>query len=85
LTRARIFLIASDLDPDDYRKIKIETQERINRLEAMLTTESSSSTNVGLLFTQYFYNKWFLIRNFAENANQGLKKVKKKKKNPSGN
>ena len=52
LTKARNLLIAGDLDADDYRKIKIETGERINRLESMLTTKNSNVTNVGPLLNK---------------------------------
>lgn len=52
LTKARNLLIAGDLDADDYRKIKIETGERINRFESMLTTKDSNVTNVGPLLNK---------------------------------
>lgn len=56
LTRARNLLIAGDLDPDDYRKIKIESEEKINRLEIQLTTESTSMTSVEPLLNKAFSN-----------------------------
>jgi site-specific DNA recombinase len=46
LTKARNLLIGGDLDPDDYRTIKIETEERINRLEAKLTTGIKGTASV---------------------------------------
>lgn len=46
LTKARNLLIVGDLDPNDYRIIKIETEEKINRLEAKLTTGIKGTANV---------------------------------------
>ncbi|MBC5862880.1 recombinase family protein [Flavobacterium turcicum] len=46
LARARNLLVNGDLDADDYRKIKIETEEKINRLEAKLTTGNSKISNI---------------------------------------
>lgn len=46
LGRARNLLVSGDLDTDDYRKIKIETEEKINRLEAKLTAGNSKISNI---------------------------------------
>ncbi|MEO7045334.1 MAG: recombinase family protein, partial [Ferruginibacter sp.] len=46
LTKARELLLTGDIEADDYRTIKSETEERINRMEAKLSAAVSPSINI---------------------------------------
>lgn len=46
LAKARGLLLTGDIEADDYRIIKSETEEKINRMEAKLTATASPSINV---------------------------------------
>ena len=46
LSKARELLLCGDIEADDYRTIKAESEERINRLEAKLTTSVTDTTNI---------------------------------------
>ena len=46
LSKARELLLCGDIEADDYRTIKAESEERISRLEAKLTTSVTDTTNI---------------------------------------
>lgn len=46
LSKARDLLLAEDIDADDYRTIKSESEERINRLEAKLAVSITDTPNI---------------------------------------
>ncbi|HZK98034.1 MAG TPA: hypothetical protein VFC67_27780 [Prolixibacteraceae bacterium] len=46
LSKARELLLCGDFEADDYLTIKAEREERINRLEAKLTTSVTDTTNI---------------------------------------
>jgi len=46
LAKARELLLTGDIEADDYRTIKSETEEKINRMEAKLTATASPSINI---------------------------------------
>ncbi len=46
LSKARDLLLAGDIDADDYRTIKSESEERINKLEVQLTASATDATNI---------------------------------------
>ena len=46
LSKARELLLCGDIEADDYRTIKSESEERINRLEAKLTASVTDITNI---------------------------------------
>ena len=46
LSKARDLLLSGDIEADDYRIIKSESEEKINRLEAKLTASVTDTTNV---------------------------------------
>jgi len=46
LSKARELLLCGDIEADDYRTIKAESEERINRLEARLTTSVIDTINI---------------------------------------
>ncbi len=75
LTRARDLLISGDLDADDYRKIKIETADKINRLEAQLTSQSSTIFNVDPLLNKALGNISQLDKLYEEASTEGKRKI----------
>lgn len=46
LSKARDLLLAGDIEADDYRAIKSETEEKANRIEAKLTAASGPSIDI---------------------------------------
>ena len=46
LFKSRDLLLAGDIEADDYRTIKSESEEKINRLEVQLTASVTDSTNI---------------------------------------
>jgi site-specific DNA recombinase len=46
LSKARELLLIGDIEADDYRTIKSESEEKINRLEAKLTASATDTTNI---------------------------------------
>lgn len=46
LSKARELLLCGDIEADDYRVIKAESEERINRLEVKLKTSVTDTTNI---------------------------------------
>jgi site-specific DNA recombinase len=46
LSKARELLLSGDIEADDYRTIKSESEERINRLDAKLTASVTDTTNI---------------------------------------
>ena len=75
LTRARDLLIAGDLDADDYRKIKIETTDKINRLEVQLTSQNISIKNVDPLLNKALSNISQLDKLYEEASTEGKRKI----------
>jgi site-specific DNA recombinase len=75
LTRARNLLIAGDLDPDDYRKIKMESEEKINRLEAMLTVKNTTITNVEPLLNKAISQISQLATLYNEGTTENKRKI----------
>jgi site-specific DNA recombinase len=75
LNKARNLLIGGDLDPDDYRKIKIETEERINRLEAKLTTGNNSITSVEPLLNKVISHISQLATLYDEGTTERKRKI----------
>lgn len=49
LSKARDLLLGGDIEPDDYRTIKSETEERISRIEAKLAAIAQSSEDISPL------------------------------------
>ena len=56
LSKARDLLLSGDIEADDYRVIKSECEERINRLEAQLTASVADTTNVEPLWDKAISN-----------------------------
>lgn len=56
LSKARDLLLGGDIEPDDYRTIKSETEERINRIEAKITEIARPSPEIGPLLDMAFAN-----------------------------
>ena len=56
LSKARELLLAGDIEADDYRIIKSESEEKINRLEAKLTASITDTTNIGPLLEKAITN-----------------------------
>ena len=75
LTRARNLLIAGDLDADDYKRIKIETADNINRLEVQLTSQNSSIPNVDPLLSKALSNISQLDKLYEEASTEGKRKI----------
>ena len=75
MTRARNLLIAGDLDADDYKRIKIETADNINRLEAQLTSQNSSIPNVDPLLNKALSNISQLDKLYEEASTEGKRKI----------
>lgn len=46
LSKARELLLCGDIDANDYRTIKAESEDRINRLEAKLSASVTDTTNI---------------------------------------
>ena len=75
LTRARDLLISGDLDADDFRTIKIETAEKINRIEAQLTSQNSTTINVDSLLSKALSNISQLDKLYEEASTEGKRKI----------
>ena len=56
LSKARELLLCGDIEADDYRTIKAESEERINRLEAKLSTSVTDITNIEPLWDKAISN-----------------------------
>jgi len=56
LAKARELLLCGDIESDDYRTIKAESEKRINRLEAKLTTSVTDTTNIEPLWDKAISN-----------------------------
>ena len=56
LSKARDLLLSGDIEADDYRIIKSESEEKINRLEAKLTASVTDTTNVEPLWERAISN-----------------------------
>ncbi len=56
LSKARDLLLAGDIEADDYRLIKSESEEKINRLEVQLTASVTDTTNIGPLWDKAISN-----------------------------
>jgi site-specific DNA recombinase len=56
LSKARNLLLAGDFEANDYRLIKSETEERINRLEAQLRALVTDTTNIESLWDKAIRN-----------------------------
>ncbi len=56
LSKARDLLLAGDIEADDYRTIKSETEEKIHRLEARLTAFVTETTNIEPLLNKAISN-----------------------------
>lgn len=56
LSKARDLLLAGDIETDDYRLIKSDSEERINRLEAQLTASVTDTTNIEPLWDKAISN-----------------------------
>lgn len=56
LAKARNLLLAGDIESDDYRLIKSETEEKINRWEAKLTASATDTTNMKPLWDKAISN-----------------------------
>ena len=56
LAKARELLLCGDIEADDYRTIKAESEERINRLEAKLSTSVTDITNIEPLWDKAISN-----------------------------
>jgi hypothetical protein len=46
LSKTRELLLCGDIEADDYRTIKAESEERINRLEVKLSASVTDTTNI---------------------------------------
>jgi site-specific DNA recombinase len=75
LTKARNLLIAGDLDADDYRIIKLETEERINRLEVKLTSGIKGTANVEPLLNKAISNISQLATLYEEGTTARKRKI----------
>ena len=56
LSKERDLLLSGDIEADDYRIIKSESEEKINRLEAKLTASVTDKTNVEPLWERAISN-----------------------------
>jgi site-specific DNA recombinase len=56
LSKVRELLLCGDIDADDYRTIKAESEERINRLEVKLTASLRETTNIEPLWDKAISN-----------------------------
>ncbi len=56
LSKERDLLLSGDIEADDYRIIKSESEEKINRLEAKLTASVTDTTNVEPLWERAISN-----------------------------
>ena len=56
LSKARDLLLAGDIEADDYRTIKSESEEKINRLEVQLTASVMDTTNLEPLWDKAISN-----------------------------
>ena len=56
LSKARELLLCGDIEADDYRTIKAESEERINRLEAKLTASVADTNNIEPLWDMAISN-----------------------------
>ncbi len=56
LSKARGLLLSGDIEADDYRTIKSETEKRINRLEAQLTDSVADNFNIEPLWDKAISN-----------------------------
>ncbi len=56
LSKARDLLLTGDLDADDYRTIKSESEEKIHRLEAKLTASVTETTDIEPLLNKAISN-----------------------------
>ena len=56
ISKARDLLLAGDIEADDYRIIKSESEERINRLEAKLAATITDTTNIEPLLNKAISN-----------------------------
>ena len=52
LSKPDCFCMSGDIEFDDYRTIKAESEERINRLEAILATSVTETTNIEPLWNK---------------------------------
>lgn len=75
LGRARNLLVSGDLDADDYRKIKIETEEKINRLEAKLTAGNSKISNIKPLLNKAISHISQLSKLYEEGSTAAKRKI----------
>jgi hypothetical protein len=53
LSKTRELLLCGDIEADDYRTIKAESEERINRLEVKLSASVTDTTNIEPLWKGY--------------------------------
>ena len=56
LSKARDLLLAGDIEADDYRTIKFESEEKIHRLEAKLTASITETTDIEPLLNKAISN-----------------------------
>ena len=56
LSKARDLLLAGDIEADDYRTIKSETEEKINRFEAKLAVSVKDTTDIALFLKKAVSN-----------------------------
>ncbi len=56
LSKARELLLCGDIEADDYRIMKAESDEKINRLEAKLTASVTDATNIEPLLNKAISN-----------------------------
>ena len=56
ISKARELLLCGDIEADDYRTIKAESEERINRLEAKLTASVTDTNNIEPLWDKAISN-----------------------------
>lgn len=56
LSKARELLLIGDIDAEDYRTIKAETEQKINRIEVQLTASVTDTTNIEPLWNKAISN-----------------------------
>ncbi|MEO8111588.1 MAG: hypothetical protein ABI594_16200 [Ginsengibacter sp.] len=56
MSKARELLLAEDIDVQDYRIIKAESESKINRLEVQLTASVIDTTNIEPLWNRAISN-----------------------------
>jgi site-specific DNA recombinase len=75
LTKARDLLLSGDIEPDDYRTIKSETDSRINRMEARLTACAGNTVNIEPLLDSAISNLSQLDKLYSQGTVNQQRKI----------